>query len=556
MRSLLLRQVRLQAAPAAAAVGLGLLVLLLSTLVRERLHAHVVTPAEVVFAVVAVVAPWLLGVSAVSADAQSGGLRFLGTLPLGPGRHLLLRAVVALGASALVVGAFALPLRVIDEVAFGQVALGQALLVASLAAGALVRQPLAAFVGAPLLLGAPVLAYRALADALSAPGEFVVGASLVAPAVLALIAWRAFARPAGEPRRLLAGAAAALGVAVALGGAATTAARAAAYARPERRVRWDVHGGVLLRLESEWVSWPAAATHHWTTLVPLDRVAAARDLDEALAGGWTIDGWFAVLQGRGPILHGWHEGKRRLLDVDARRVVGTEFDPGPGVRLVQPWDLRVDTGAESWVADEPWAFDAHGAPRTLLGARLQGLPDGAHVEALGGPRVVATVDGARVLVDLGCGTSTPLATPADASVALSPSGGRLVLRTPEGLTLRDLHDGAERVVPLRSAGRARVVFAPDETRAIVERIEDGALEALAVDLVTGAVRPLPERPEGSPWVWSPSGLRVASWWAWVDLGQDPPALRPAPAGAPLAFLGEDEVLHLGPGGPTRLPWPR
>ncbi|MCO5171231.1 MAG: hypothetical protein M9894_33430 [Planctomycetes bacterium] len=557
MRSLLLRQVRLQAVPAAAAVGLGLLMLLLSTLVPERLHAYVVTPAEVAFAVVAIVAPWLLGVSAVAADAQSGGLRFLGAMPLGPGRHLLLRAVVALGGSALVVGAFALPLRLIDEAAFEQVALGQALLVASLAAGALVRQPLAAFVGAPLLLAAPVLAYRELAGALSAPGEFVVGASLVAPAVLALIAWCAFARPAGEPRRLLAGAAAALAAAVALGGAATTAARAAAHARPERRVEWAVQGDVLVRQELEWVDWPAAPYRHRNTFVPLDRLAAARDLDEALAGGWTLDGGFSVTQARGTLLDGWHEGNRRLLDVGARRVTASLSVPGYGLRLRPSWDpaLRVDTGARPWLADEPWALDADGAARTFGGAPLVGMPAGARVEAVGGPRLVATVDGARVLVDFARGTSTPLAAPVQAGVGLSPSGRHLVLRTRDGLTLRDLDDGAERFVrPATGEGDLRVVFAPDEARAIVEITEGEAAEALAVDLVTGRVHPLPEQPGGTPWVWSPSGRRAAGWWAWVDLAQDPPAVRPAPAGAPLAFLDEDAVLQLGPAGPTRLSW--
>ncbi|MBX3470450.1 MAG: hypothetical protein KF878_26590 [Planctomycetes bacterium] len=558
MRSLFLRQVRLQAAPAAAAAGLGLLVLLLSTLVRERLHAYVVTPAEVAFAVVAIVAPWLLGVSAVAADAQSGGLRFLGAMPLGPGRHLLLRAVVALGSSALVVGAFALPLRLIDETTLEQVALGQALLVASLAAGALVRQPLAAFVGAPLLLAAPVLAYRELAGALSAPGDFVVGASLVTPALLALIAWRAFARPAGEPRRLLAGAAAALAAAVALGGAATTAARAAAHARPERQVEWAVHGGVLVRSEVEWIDWPAAPYRHRNTFVPLDRLAAAHDLDEALTGAWTLDGWVGVMQARGTLLAGWYDGERRLLDVAARRVVGTAPERGPDARVARSWDpaLRVDAGARPWLADEPWGIAANGGARTFRGAPLEGVPEGARVEALGGPRLIAQVDGARVLVDLARGTATPLTAPTDAAVALSPSGRRLVLRTREGITLRDLHDGTERVVPAPAEGDVRVEFAPDEARAIVELTADTLVEPLAVDLVTGEVRPLPEGTAGGPWVWSPSGRRVATWWAWVDLAQDPPAVRPAPGGAPLAFLGEDEVLHLGPGGPTRLSWRR
>lgn len=558
MRSLLLRQVRLQATPAAAAVGLGLLVLILSALSPGRLDAYGVSPAEVAFAVAAVVAPWLLGVGAVAADAQAGGLRFLGALPVGPGRHLLLRALVAFGLSALVVGAFALPLRVIDEATLEQVALGQALLVASLAAGALVRQPLAAFVAAPLLLAAPVLAYRELSRALSAPGEFLVAANLAAPAVLALIAWRAFARPAGEPRRLLAGAAAALAAAVALGGAATTAARAAAHARPERQVEWAVHGGVLVRSEVEWVRWPTASPRHWNTLVPLDRLAVARDLDEALAGAWTLDGWVGVMQARGTLLVGWHDGERRLLDVAARRVVATAPERGPVTRVAPSWDpaLRVDAGARPWLAGEPWGLDPNVGARTFRGAPLEGVPAGARVEALGGPRLIAQVDGARVLVDLTRGAAAPLTAPPDAAVALSPSGRHLVLRTREGLTLRDLGDGTERVVPAPAGGDVRVEFAPDEARAIVELSADTRVEALAVDLVTGEVRPLPEGTAGGPWVWSPSGRRVATWWAWVDLAQDPPDVRPAPGGAPLAFLGEDEVLHLGPGGPTRLSWRR
>ena len=96
MKTLMLRQIRQLAAPALVSVALGILTYLGLSL-GDGLPMLSSSPAEVALALVGIVAPWLVAVAAIAPDAESGGMAFLGGLPLARGRHFAVRTLVAAG---------------------------------------------------------------------------------------------------------------------------------------------------------------------------------------------------------------------------------------------------------------------------------------------------------------------------------------------------------------------------------------------------------------------------------------------------------------------------
>lgn len=568
MKTLVLRQVRQLAQPALVSVGLGALTFLGMSL-TDGWRQLTFSPADIALALVTLVAPWLIAVAAIAPDAESGGLAFLGGLPLGPTRHFALRALVALGWSIAAVVPFVVlaapnrPDPLLFTLSFGALAF-----IAGLAAGAVVRQSLAAFVTAPLLVAAPLTLYALFTSAIGAPAQFQVAAPFVLAPVLVVAGWVAFREPAGRSWRPVLRTTGLLLGAVALACGATTAAWAHAVAFPTRHTQWSTDGPVLVRIDTMTADW----NKEWsrtTTFFPASDLDGAKHLED-LQDGWTFDGHLSVLEttpaGRVTAYAG-DSDTMFLLDVSGRKVLARER---------RHWNApAVDRStAQALPDDTPWFVTYDGAVRTFGGKWLRDLPDGATLEATGGARLVARLpDASRVLVDLRTGAETALG-PSRDYVILSPRGRYLAQwtfgRVMADLTFRHLDDGREVALPVRAgAGPLQglsAAFSPDERAVIVTwSTLPGAGEddlgtaypsesrTAVLDLERGTSV---EIPSNVGWIlaWSPGGRRVLTYQGWIDLDDQPTLVRPLPEldGSVRRFVDEDTILWSVGGELTRI----
>lgn len=203
MKTLALRQVKLLAPAALATIALGVVMTFVAGALGSMARISL-SPIEIGATLMLYVAPWLLGIAAVAPDGESGGLAFLGALPLGKKRHLALRVGVAAAWVVVIVapflavaqatavnGAHALPEGAI---------LSPALFAAAVAAGAITRQSLGAFLATPLLIVVPITAYGSFLFAVDAPGEHYLPMYPGLLIALAIAGFMAFA----DPGRMLA----------------------------------------------------------------------------------------------------------------------------------------------------------------------------------------------------------------------------------------------------------------------------------------------------------------------------------------------------------------
>jgi hypothetical protein len=570
VKTLMVRQVRLLATPALVSMALGLFPLVGLSLSDVALTA---SPAEVALALVAIVAPWLIAVAAIAPDAESGGLAFLGGLPLGRGRHFALRALVGVGWSLVVTAPFfALCARELSRHQFEDyapvmVVFASLAFVAGLAAGAVARQSLAAFVAAPLLLLVPLGLYGAFLTNLRAPTEFFLAAPIVASVLLVVAGWLGFRDPAVSSWRPLVRTVGLLLGAVALGCGVTTAAWARALVFPSWTHEWGTQGSVLLRFSREEPDWPSADRGWNTTVYPVAALERVSTLDELAehGEGWTFDQHLRVLAitAEGHVLAQASYAQLLLLDLEQRKVLA-RVEPTrvlwPNNRgLIVDEPIRLAPGA-------PWFVDVDRTVRALGGEVLHQLPVEASLEATGGARLVATLpDGKRILVDVTTGARTLLDVADDGYVVLSPSGRHLTqwayLSRVNGLTFRDLDGGRDVTLPFPDGGRplynVSMSFAPDDRTVLVtwsaladEPADEYDASTIvtedhiaAVDLVSGAVT---ELPAAAGWItaWAPGGRRFVTHDGWIDLDDQPTLFRPFPVGrgAVCRFVDDDTVL--------------
>lgn len=165
IRSLFVREVRRQAVPALALIGLGTLLIAAYGLFASELGWRGINGFAIVPMILAALGPYLLGVAAVAPDVESGGEAFLIRLPLRRERLLLARALAAGAWSVLVVAA----VTALDALVGRGSAPDEGLQLAGLATGAFLaglvasitlRYTLLAFMCGPTLIGAPLLVYQ------------------------------------------------------------------------------------------------------------------------------------------------------------------------------------------------------------------------------------------------------------------------------------------------------------------------------------------------------------------------------------------------------------
>lgn len=572
MKTLMLRQVRLLATPALVSLALGLVPLVGQSFTSDWAFMAA-SPAELALALVAIVAPWLIAVAAIAPDAESGALAFLGGLPLGRGRHFALRALVALGWSLVVTAPFfalcarELSPRQFEDYGSVMLVLASLAFVAGLAAGAVARQSLGAFVAAPLLLAVPLGLYGALVTNLRAPVEFLLAGPIVAAVLLLLAGWLGFRDPATSSWRPLLRTAGLLLGGVVLGCGVTTAAWARALVFPSWTHDWATQGSVLLRFSHEEPDWPSANRGWNTTLYPVAALERVSTLDELVehGQGWTFDQHLRVLAitAEGHVLAQANSAQLLLLDLERRKVLA-RVDP---TSVLWPYNRGLIVGEPIRLEGRaPWFVDVDRRVRALSGEVLHQLPEGTSLEAAGGARLVARLpDGERIVLDVTTGARTRLDGASEGYVVLSPSGRHVTqwsyMSLVAGLTIRNLDDGSDVTLPFPEGGRplynVGMSFAPDDRTVLVtwsalarEPADEHDASAImtedhsaAVDLVSGAVTALPA---AAGWIvaWAPGGRRLLSHTGWVDLDDQPTVLRPFPrqSGAVSCFVDDDTVL--------------
>jgi hypothetical protein len=574
----MLRQVRLLAAPALVSMGLGLVILLGMSYTSDW-RVVTASPADIALALVAIVAPWLIAVAAIAPDAESGGLAFLGGLPLGRARHFALRALVALGWSIVAVTPFVA--LVAREFPGHQLAddLARALLpgvlafVAGLAAGAVARQSLGAFIAAPLLVGVPVGLYEAFVYAMRAPADYFMAGPVVACALLLVAGWLGFRDPAVGPswRPLLRTSGLLLG-AVVLGCGVTTAAWAHAVVFPERDEAWSAQGPLVAHHVARRADWPGARNDWETALYPAAGLEGVTTL-EALGEGWSFDDGLRLLAStpEGHVLaHASSSpGRLMLLDVLNRKVLVAEDE----ARLTWAYTYAgAPLPEQTSVEGEPWLVTGDGDVKTFTGRLLHRLPEGLQLHATGGARLLGFFpDGERIVFDVSTGAQTSVGQSSDRGhVLLSPRGRYLLRWTQDSLeprlTFVDLDEGRQVTVPFPAGHpgwlqNVTTAFSPNDRSAVVYWSvsvtkpfhEDGASTVehqVAVDLAAGVVTELSSAAYWSVHGWSPSGRRALVDDGWVDLDVAPEVVRklPTPAGPLRRFVDEDTLLWTTPDG--------
>jgi hypothetical protein len=583
VKSLFLRQLRLLAPSALASVALGLLTLIGSTLfMDDAWRALNLDAAGMAFMLVGVVAPWLLGVASIAPDAESGGLAFLGVMPLKPGRHLALRVAAAGAWTAVAVLPFAAGFVLGGAVpdAERRLAFAAAVLLATipigaagLAAAATAGRSLAAFIVTPALLFAPLGAYVFHAQVLGAPSEFFVGGFVALPIALLLATWASF-RELRHPglRPALRGVGALL-LAVALGCGVTTTAYGWARLSPAVWVEgaWISDQGPMTLTISNRSDWPRS--HEWqrVAVVPRERLREGADLLAIAQSGLVLEG------GDGPIAFGpdgatfVQQGATvALLDAQGAPIGGWGYAP-QGL----PWSgVQLSRGASNWnrlpvgwTADGvPWVLSLDGrSGQGLDGRPVWSLPDGTSLEALGLTMAIVRDDaGRRWSLDTRGGAPEPIeTTPDTVGVDPSPTGRWLVVgrrslegtRRPALLEVRSRSGDVAISLPVQGRLQARLTFSPDESTVILmtDAIDHAqyVVWLSVVELERGEVRTTTiSNPPSAPSVraWSPSGRRLLLDIGWLDL--DEPALAVHPLGGPTHSVGHfpDDIslILLGP----------
>jgi len=512
---LLRRELRRQLPVALASAGLGLLALLVLRL-GARLVLHPIQVADLgpfvpqlALILVGLVTPWLLGVSSLAPDIESGAAAFLSALPVRRERLTLARLAVATALTLAVVAPFAayalvsypprLGGRDAAEAALMVLTLGLTPLVAGALMGLVTGRSLPAFAATPILLACLSVAATGIVVGFSAFGEltsFATVASiplLVVALVLVGVRRGVGVRPGDGLRFGVAALAALLLTTGGLGGVALavgTATNVYHHKRWSRRgplVVWeDVHHRPIYPnfSDGEVVAFPLAAVPSWVRGErPVGRRLGPLDVPVDLSP----DG-------------------RRLLAYD-----GTVQD---GSRLVV---VDMASGEEVLRRDGDWSYQAPSPPGVedgFVDGHDQGWRRGVPVcvdtwsDPAGGSLV--TLDGTR------------LPSPIASSRVTSVRGGWALLAAPGGLHAWDLDAGScPRRWPEAVGGRLvgdglAAILEPGSALRLV-RLEDGAttLRASLGDLagVTLDVEPAP-------------GGGAALVWRRVDLDPSDPREKP------------------------------
>lgn len=458
MRLLALRELRRQAPAAAGMFGLGVLTLLLmlgSTLVFDQ-QQRGAGLLEAVFLIVAVGTPWLLSVTAVAPDQETGAEAFLVTMPVGRRRLALMRTGVALALSLSVIATTAVMcvmaqplfqnevLGVIDRsrrigLVLSALAAGGVLFTAGALATVLVRQTLVAFVISPALVLGPGLLFVWTSDEVFRIPERVTIPVLAVtlPLLLLAAAWRGYIRPTRElgwrrPMRFVAGLTGALFV---IGAGLTTTAFAVDRLVPGHQPRDAMRApngaaaAVSIEAYSRLSRRGGQRENENRTLV--FRAGSVDRPVELAAGHYPI----AFSPQARSLLVGEHSSPSSLGLVDLETgalvtrarpsVVVTPLQRGATKSLTSD-GLSALSSAEGlvpimWHAGVPWLAGRQGLVR-WDGAEQRRAPDGARLITVGGSRALFQDASGQVLLDLSGEAPTRLEPP----VGMRPIEWRLL----------------------------------------------------------------------------------------------------------------------------------
>lgn len=574
---LLRRELRRQLPVALAGAALGLLALLIlflgAPLVLRPTQVAELTPfaPQLALVLVGLVTPWLLGVSSLAPDIESGAAAFLGALPVRRERLALARLLVAMALTVAVVapfGVYALPAspprldaRELAMSALVLLTIGATPLAAGALAGLVAGRSLPAFAATPLLLlplgvaAEVVLVGVGRHDPLTGVAGIATIPLLVVGLVLVGVRRGVGVRPGDGLRFGAAGFAALLLVMGGLGGAALAVE---GVTRVWHERRWARRGPLLVWQDvrhrpsfpyfsdGEVVAFPPAAGPSWVrgetpTGLRLGPLHTPHDLSP---------------DGRRLLVHeviGAGEGRYVVVDLTSgeellRREEGW-VDEAPW--SPEPGDGFVKHGTRGWrrgvpVCVDAWLDRAGTSLLALDGERLAPPVAGARVTSLrGGWALLAAPDGLHAW-DLDAGrcpwrwtASAGRLVGHDLAALLEPGGALRLVRLADGVTTLRVTLGDVACLALD------VEPSPDGAAAVVWRQavdpsdpRDGPLLALGE-----AVTPLGSHADRRlPIAWSPDGRRVA----FAELGvidvRRPSELRPDGLGRGRPRWGGEQLL--------------